>query len=433
MKKLLAWLFGAVQVTVTGVQPELLLNLCAKEGVLLWKTIWRDPFCLELQVPQRQYALLCTLARRAQCETALQRRWGVPVFFRRFRRRYALLAGLLACLVLGALGSQVILTIEVSGNVNLTAEEIISRLRLCGVEVGSFGPSIPTREKENQLMLAMDELSFCALNRRGTCLEVLVREAGDSPEVKDQSQPTDVIATATGRVTHIEPWGGDALFQEGDMVVKGDVLISGIMDLDAPPNVVLEQGVESFGTKLAHAEGKVLAETWHSLSANLDLNAPVKAYTGEETSRHSLSIMGRRVKFYQNSGIPYEKYDTITELKSWTPVEGKTLPIVWETERVREYTLTTAPLDQSKGEALLRQELRRRLESAMDQGEVLTAEYETALEGSVLTVKLRAQCLEQIGRMVPIDTQEKVTAPEHPPWRDPTKPIEETQTTEDSP
>ena len=56
---------------------------------------------------------------------------------------------LLNGLVLGALGSQVILTIEVSGNVNLTAEEIISRLRLCGVEVGSFGPSIPTREKEN--------------------------------------------------------------------------------------------------------------------------------------------------------------------------------------------------------------------------------------------------------------------------------------------
>lgn len=433
MKKLLAFLFGAVRVTVTGAQPELLLNLCAKEGILLWKTLWRDPFCLELQVPERQYALLCTLAQRAQCEAVLQRRWGAPAFFRRFRRRYALLAGLLACLVLAGLGSQVILTIEVSGNVELTAEEIISRLRLCGVEVGSFGPAIPTREKENQLMLAMDELSFCALNRRGTCLEVLVREAGDAPEVKDQSQPTNVIAAATGRVTHIEPWGGDAQFQEGDMVVKGDVLISGVMDLDAPPNVVLEQGTESLGTKLAHAEGKVLAETWHNLSASLDLNAPVKAYTGEEISRRCLSVMGRRVKFYQNSGIPYEKYDTITQLKSWTPVEGKTLPIVWETERIREYTLSTAPVDQSRGEEMLRQALRSRLEGAMDQGEVLTAEYETALEGSVLTVTLRAQCLEQIGRMVPMDTQEKVTAPEHPPWRDPTKPETQTETTEDSP
>lgn len=433
MKKLLAFLFGAVRVTVTGAQPELLLNLCAKEGILLWKTLWRDPFCLELQVPERQYALLCTLAQRAQCEAVLQRRWGAPAFLRRFRRRYALLAGLLACLVLGGLGSQVILTIEVSGNVELTAEEIISRLRLCGVEVGSFGPAIPIREKENQLMLAMDELSFCALNRRGTCLEVLVREAGDSPEVKDQSRPTNVIAAATGRVTHIEPWGGDAQFQEGDMVVKGDVLISGVMDLDAPPNVVLEQGTESLGTKLAHAEGKVLAETWHNLSASLELNAPVKAYTGEELSRRCLSVMGRRVKFYQNSGIPYEKYDTITQLKAWTPVEGKTLPIVWETERIREYTLAAAPVDQSRGEEMLRQALRGRLEGAMDQGEVLTAEYETVLEGSVLTVTLRARCLEQIGRMVPMDTQEKVTAPEHPPWRDPTKPETQTETTEDSP
>lgn len=435
MKKLLAWLFGSVYVTITGAQPERVLNLCAREGVLLWKIIWQDPFCLQLLVPERQYERLLELAARGQCSTQGERRWGLPSFLRRFRRRYALLGGLALCLVLAGFGSQTILTIEVTGNQSITSQEIISQLRLCGVGVGSFGPTIPIREKENQLMMSMDTLSVCALNRRGTCLEVIVRERGETPKVREESQPTDVIASATGIITHIEPWRGDAQYQEGDMVVKGDVLISGLIEMDPPPNVWLENGAENMGTALVHAEGKVLARTYHNLSASLDLNTPVKVYTGEETTRYSLSVMGKRMKIYKNSGIPYEKYDTIIRFKSWTPVEGRTLPIVWEQETLREYTLDTAPLDIAQGEEMLRRELLRDLEATLDQGKVLQTDYQCEIQGNILTVKLLAQCSEQIGRQVPMDTQERVQGPTHPPYPlDEGSPnTKESQTTEDSP
>lgn len=431
MKRLLAWLFGAVEVTVTGAEPEGLLNLCAREGVLLWKTIWRDPFSLDLRLPLRQYALLCTLAGRAQCRTEERRRWGIPVFLKRFRRRYALWAGLALCLAVALYGSQVILTIEVSGNETLTAEEIISQLRLCGVEVGTFGPSIPIREKENRLMLAMDRLAFCALNRRGTCLEVIVRERKEPPAVLDESRPSNVLSAATGIITHMEPWAGDAQFQEGDIVVKGEVLISGIMEMDPPPNVWLEDGAENMGTALVHAHGKVLARTWHTLTARLDLNAPVKVYTGEETTRYGVSVMGKRLKIYKNSSIPYEKYDTIIRFKSWTPVEGKTLPLVWERAVYREYTLSTAPLDPKEGEAMLRGALLERVESVMDQGKILRTDWQCGVEGDILTVTLLAQCSEQIGRLEEVDTTVRAHWSARPPER--LEDIEKTDTTEDSP
>lgn len=435
MKKLLAWLFGSVYVTIAGAQPERVLNLCAQEGILLWKVIWQDPFCLKLLVPERQCARLMALAERGQCSAEEGGHWGFPAFLRRFRRRYALTGGLLLCLVLVGIGSQTILTIEVTGNQSITSEEVISQLRLCGVGVGSFGPSIPIREKENQLMMAMDRLSVCALNRRGTCLEVIIREQEAAPQVREESQPTDVIASATGIITHIEPWRGDAQYQEGDMVVKGDVLISGQVEMDPPPNVWLENGQENMGTALVHAEGKVLARTYHRLSASIDLNAPVKVYTGEEITRYSLSVMGKRMKIYKNSGIPYEKYDTMIRFKSWTPVEGRTLPIVWEQETLREYTLDTVPLDIAQGEEMLRRELLRDLEAILDQGKVLQTDYECQIEGEVLTVKLLAQCSEQIGRQVPMDTQERVQGPTHPPYPlDKESPdAKERQTTEDSP
>ena len=93
MKTLLAWLFGTVTARITGAQPEDFLNLCARENLVLWRMVQRDLFTLEVQVTARQYARLCQLAQGAQCGVELEKRQGLPYFFLRFRRRYALLAG----------------------------------------------------------------------------------------------------------------------------------------------------------------------------------------------------------------------------------------------------------------------------------------------------------------------------------------------------
>ena len=125
---LLAWLFGTVTARITGAQPEDFLNLCARENLVLWRMVQRDLFTLEVQVTARQYARLCQLAQGAQCGVELEKRQGLPYFFLRFRRRYALLAGVALCLVLFAIGSRTVLTIDVTGNETVTREEIISQL-----------------------------------------------------------------------------------------------------------------------------------------------------------------------------------------------------------------------------------------------------------------------------------------------------------------
>ena len=102
------------------------------------------------------------------------------------------------CLVLFAIGSRTVLTIDVTGNETVTREEIISQLRLCGVSVGTYGPGIPIREVENRMMMAMDALSYFSLNLHGTRAEVIVREGDPAPEIRAETVPTDVVSSATG-------------------------------------------------------------------------------------------------------------------------------------------------------------------------------------------------------------------------------------------
>lgn len=409
MKKLVGWLFGTVTARVVGAQPEDFLNRCVRENLILWRMDRLDPFTLEVQVTGREYARMCRLAESCQCTVQQEVRRGLPFFLLGFRRRYALLVGLILCLVLGMAGGQVVLTVEVTGNEAIPDEVIISQLRLCGVSVGTWGPSVPVRAVENRMMRAMDDLTFFSLNLKGTEAEVIVRERDPAPELKEEEVPTNIVAAADGIITHLEPWRGDAQYVEGDTVQKGDILISGRIRLDPPPNVETE-----LGTALVHADGKVLARTWRTMTAEISLTAQGKEYTGKEITRRSLSVLGYRINFYQNSGIPYEKYDIISQLRSWTPAEGKTLPVIWEKETYREYTSATVQLDGTQAEELLRQKLLETLEACMDQGEILQTDFSVEQKGDVLSVTLLAQCSEQIGRMEEMDTDERVPGPLHP-------------------
>jgi similar to stage IV sporulation protein len=366
-----------------------------------------DPFTLSVSAWGRQEKDLLAAGTQSQCAVTIHRRRGLPFFLYGLRRRYGLAVGAVLFLGMVLVGSRFLFTIDVTGNVTVSTEEILSQLRLCGVSVGTYGPSIPIRSVENRVLLGIDQLTFCAVNLHGTRAEVIVREKTPAPEVDPENIPADVISSATGIITHLEPWAGDAQVSEGDMVLEGDTLISGLMDLEAIPPA---EG--SLGTMLVRAEGKILARTWHRDTAQIQLTATGKAYTGEETTRYALSLMGKRVKFYQNSGISYPNYDTISESKSWTPVAGKSLPILWEKETYRAYTPTTLTLDPDQAAELLKERLRSALAQRMDQGEILTEDYTVTRTGDTLTVTLMAQCTEQIGR-----TQERegeAIGPVHP-------------------
>lgn len=404
------WLRGTVTAVIRGAEPEKVLNLCAGENLPLKQVAGTEPFALTVRVSGRHWEALCRLAEKGQCTVTAERRQGLPFFLRRFHRRYALLAGLLLCVALVTVGSKMILTIDVTGNETVTTREILSQLRLCGVSVGTFGPSIPIRDVENRMMLAMKELSFFSLNLYGTRAEVIIGEKTPHPSVRADEIPSDVFSSADGIITHIEPWAGDAQVQEGEVVCKGDLLISGKMVLDAPPTV--ENPI--LGEMLTHAEGRVMAETRHTLTAKLPLTAQVKVYTGEETVRHSLSLLGKRVNFYENSGISYERYDTIATQKTLLPPTEHSLPLLWETERLRAYTLTPAEVDLGAAETLLRESLRASLQEGMDEGKICRTEYRSEVRDGTLYVTLRAACTEQIGRVVERDTGERVTGPQHP-------------------
>ena len=95
-----------------------------------------------------------------------------------------------------------------------------------------MGAKLSTLDLENAEIMVMREnekLSWAKVNKKGTVLVIEVREKTDAPEMYDNSKPTNLVASEDGVILSIDVLYGNEEVKPGSAVVKGDLLVSGII------------------------------------------------------------------------------------------------------------------------------------------------------------------------------------------------------------
>lgn len=396
MKKWLNLLLGYAVIQVTGAFPERFLNLCAQNRCAFWRLHWLDNNTLQVRVYLADLTQLEELAQRAGCTLEVLSRRGGTAQAQRLSKRWGFILGLVLCVLAVSVLSRFVLVVEVVGNEEVPSAVILTELERLGVHPGVYAPSIAQREVANEALTSLPELAFMAINVYGTRVVVQVEEAQRKPELLDESTPADVVAAADGIIEDIQTSAGQAQFVDGDIVAKGEVLISGTIPL-------YEQNIDKpyAGDLVVHATGTVTARTWRTLEERLPLTVPTKVFTGEEKTSYRLNLLGLKLDFFEKSSIFPEGYDKITNTES-LELGGYTWPVSLTTTTYRGYTVEQQTVDPQQGEALLKQLLLQRLEGLLEEGEgeILQQDFVTRVEGDTLVVTLTAECREQIGRTV---------------------------------
>lgn len=396
MKRLLNWLLGYAVVRAEGAFPERLLNLCAQHRLPFWGLKWEDETSFVFRVRLRDMKRLRLYGERGMCTLTETERRGGGAAVLRWRKRWGFVAGMVLALGAVAVLSRFVLVIEVTGNETVPSAVILSELQRLGVRPGVYGPGLDRTDLANRALMELPELSFLSINLHGTRIEVVVREAKKAPELLDEDTPADVVATADGIIIDIHTAAGEALFEDGDTVRRGEVLISGDVELAKP-----EGSTYDMGKLVTHAAGTVRARTWRTLEAVIPLVAQEKVLTGEETTLYSGKILWMEFDFYGNSGISYEKYDKITETR-FLRLFGRELPLGLSAVTFREYTLTGRPIDAGAAGQMLEEELLKRLAEILEENEgtALRTDFVHREADGLLTVTMLAECEEEIGKTV---------------------------------
>ncbi len=74
-----------------------------------------------------------------------------------------------------------------------------------------------------------------AVNTDGCFLEISLQESAEAPEVTDDSQWSNVVATRAGTVLSVEAQRGRPAVHPGDTVEAGELLIAGLYSRTANP------------------------------------------------------------------------------------------------------------------------------------------------------------------------------------------------------
>ena len=243
----------------------------------------------------------------------------------------------------------------------------------------------------NHVLLELEDVVWLAVNVRGCVARVQVVERVRGQDMVEDG-PANVVARRPGLVTRVEALGGQAAVVPGDTVTQGQLLISGAVDLD------------NGGLRWQHGMGRVWARTWYELTAQVPLTVRQRGVPLSSRTRYALDIGKKRIKLYGKGSTLGGDCDKITQYRPVCLPWGLRLPITVAAETVTAYGPST-DVPRSAGEA--RQEgealLRRQLEELLgDTGTAENVRIDAVEQGSWLLVTLRAECLEEIGREVPL-------------------------------
>ena len=96
---------GQVRIRAECAFPERVLNLCSARNLAFWDLEWESATAFTCRVSRQDYRVLRQAAEKLDCTLTVVRREGAPFFLLRFRRRQALLIGLVGCGLALFLGS----------------------------------------------------------------------------------------------------------------------------------------------------------------------------------------------------------------------------------------------------------------------------------------------------------------------------------------
>lgn len=385
MKRIFNFVRGISRLEISGAEPEKLLNMLAENGTDFWDASPKNNFSIELSVHSSAYPQILDMQGKYGCEIRLISDTGGRKILSAFRRRLSFLICFAASVSLLAASSLFVWRIDIVGNDTISDAELIRRLSECGLYYGCFWPSVSSDEVRNKVLLAEKDIAWLSVNIRSSHAEVLVHERKPKPDIVNKSEYVDIVATRSGIIEKLSILEGDAGCAVGDAVLKGETLISG--------TALSETG----DTRFVHASGTVTARTWYDISAKTPLYEQRKTEIAHKGRTIYLQIGKKRIKIFGNSGNDGAACDKITKIRTLSFKDSFLIPLGIITERYCEYSTENVSIDEEKAIERLEKNLIDGLSEQICDGSIVSSEFFVTKDDGVLTVSLRAECIENIG------------------------------------
>lgn len=373
MGKIRTWLQGYIQVYVYGNRPERFLSLLNHKKIYVWD-VEPDEKGYLFKMEKRYVRELDAIRKKTGSKLEIRNKYGLPFLLFRYRKRKLFVGGLLLCGILIYACSLFIWDINVDGTYFYTEDQIATQIEQKYVTLGMRKSEIDCNWLEEQLRQDFPEISWVSCEIKGTQLNVAIKETLEGTEVVDEkTPPQDIVAAKDGVIVEMITRSGTPVMKPGQTISKGDILISGVINIYDDYDEVIE-------TDYVAADGDVIAETIYQYEDSFEMQYYDKNYTGNHQKALTLEIMD----WIQEIHLPWKEfqhYDIVEENHKLCLGGTYYLPVSFTINERREYV----PELYTYTEEEARQRLENRFQRFIDD----LSEKEVAIMENNVTIEFR--------------------------------------------
>ena len=320
---------------------------------------------------------------------------GIAYYVKKLFSRFGILAGVFGALLLNGFFSDIIWHIDVRGNKNISDEDILRRLNDFGVYEGCRKSDMDIKSLSRDYMLSDDRVSFMHMNVNGINAVVEVAESvKKSGTENDKKAPCNIVAKCDGVVTRMDVYSGGREVENGQSVVKGQLLISSFFE------------TRTVGHLLRRAKGTVFANTEPVFEMRIPKNKYVIRSSTQKNKRsvsflnYSLPIDGGTFMLRD------EKVKLKTNRKPVFLIGNLLLPVTLEEEKYTLCTYGKKEREFSEAQRIFEIEYENRKKDFLNNGQIVSDEIETYEENGFYVFVCRLSCVENIGIDKPFEIRE---------------------------
>lgn len=294
----ISYFTGYLTITVSGRFCERFINVCTNHNILLWDIKKISANSIRCKISVSGFRKLPEIAYNTGVSVHINIKHGFPFFLNRYRNRKIALFSIFIFLICVIIANQFVWGIEVRGNYKIPAERIISVLNDAGLTVGSKKSEINQQELKKESLLAIPELSWLWVDKKGSKVIVDVREKIETPEILSPNEYYNIVAKKDAIIKEMTVKDGVPVVENGDTVLAGTVLVTGKIPVPS----------KQF-TRYVRASACVHARVWYEKKELFSKISTTRHETGKHATQYTLDFFGAKIKLFHNDSAPFKEYD----------------------------------------------------------------------------------------------------------------------------
>lgn len=328
MFRFFQYLVGYLKIKVYGLSPQRFINLCSKNGIILWDIVPCED-CYIMEIGLRQFFRIRSIARKTRTRAVVIEKCGLPFLLPKINKRKAFIFGLLICLFIYKVFGIYIWDCDISGNISVSKEQIINCLKDNNYVLPMKKADTNTEVIEKILKNNFENITWASVTLDGIRMTIRVKEKNtENFEDKIIEGCSDIVADFDGIITKMIVREGIGNKSIGDSVSSGDILVEGNVPIYSDDGNIKDYvNVE--------ADADIYIEHSIHYQQKLPQKDIKRAYTGRNRKKIYINIFGNNMIYYNSNKYLY--YDIIRDYLSISFLNKYEIPVFFIKETKREY------------------------------------------------------------------------------------------------